>query len=241
MSEYDAFIFFTAFISLYFIFMIPMGGASALNENIAFNETDLTITPDIETPEARIYNVENDAEESVNVTFYDLSQVDGDIGLFSDIENYQVQRVAGKTNNTTTSYIVYDISRWDRINTVTTNRALDATDITFRFQSDQGSALRTVNNVLGPQSFEVNNSIAELNVSFTGATNDYFYYLEGTEGEEFTGVTGAFTVSLAWIVAVLDYVLNLVSIATSLPFYLNIPFLIYLGYVIWKGIPVIGG
>jgi len=241
MGEYDAFIFFSVFISLYFIIMVPMGGASALDRDIGFNETDLTITPDIETPEEKIYNLQTDAEEKINVTFYDLTQVDGEIGLFSSTDNYDINRVVGKANNTTSSYIIYDVSRWDRINTVTTNRALDNTDITFRFQRQDGTALKIENNALGPESFKINNSISELNVSFTGATNDYLYYVEGTEGAEFTGVSGAFTVSLAWVVAILDYVLNLVSIATSLPFYLNIPFLIYLGYVIWKGIPIIGG
>lgn len=230
MSEYKMLAFFTSFITLYFIFMVPMGGANFFSEDFNYTEEDLTISPDIQQPQETVYDLQSDAIDSNNVEFYELSEVDGEVGGF-DLSPYsdEIGTVVGATGNTTNSYIEYNVEGADRIELIVTGRSFDFTniDLVFPQSGESTSALSSYESVTIPDG----DSTARFEF---GDSDSYLYYLESETGNQVEGVTGALNVFFAWAGSGLNWLFTLLSVAGSLPLYLNIPFVIYIGYLLVK-------
>lgn len=227
MKEVD--VLFTVFISLYFVFMVPMGGSAEFGD-VNFTEDDLTAAPDIETPDRYTYDLEEDAVETENVKFYNLSEVDGEVGFGASTDDYDINRVVGRNESGGVSYAVYELDNWEELRVLSTQRALESNALAFQFDDPDD----TEETSYGANTLEVPDDADSVNVSFTDETDNYLYFMEGLSGQTFEGVTGFLELVVLWFGSIFNYILTLVSVAASLPFYLNIPFGIYFAYLIMR-------
>lgn len=223
---------FTTFITLYWIFMIPMGGAQDFNQSFNVSEDQLSATPSFDTPEETVYHLENDAVSSTNVKFYNVSDVDGEVGFFTSVQDYNTNVVVGRDGSTGSSSISYAVEGWEQLEILATNRPLESSDITLTWERDNTS--RTI---YGPMDLEVPEDETAFTIEFgEGTTDQYLYFAEGQRGDRFEGVTGALNLFFRWIGSILGYILGLASITAQLPIYLNIPFGLYIGYLLYKAV-----
>lgn len=234
MSEYTVFTFFSAFIMLYYIFMIPMGAGQSFGDySFNYTEEDLTLTPDIEREEEpdRIINLQDDNVLEEGITFYNLSEVDGEVGGVINLDDYDVDKVAGKSNDTFQGNLSFDVANYDELFIISTSRSFESHETELVFTDTEESHT----DIFGVDRVDVPDNESTARFEFQG-DDDYLYYLEGEVTDEYDGLTGFLNLLRAWIVSVLNYLYTWVGIAAAMPFYLNIPFVMYIAYLIFKAV-----
>ena len=259
MGEYRAFSFFTVFITLYFAFMIPFGGADAFTEqefDVGFD--DITFEPpdfeDVDfTPEefeTRVYDLEEDAIDWENVEFHDIEEENITVrtSFLGDEEiedRIRTQNIAvSKDDPDQEAWIRYEVEGYEYLDTRVSYNTFTTNYQSLEWLPDgQTQAIYNVDDI------EEDAIRAEIQWSDTLPEDQYLFWFETyrqapssslvpdplqrmAQGMlNFVQLVLAF---ITWMANAFLMLLSMMFIVTQLPWYLNIPFALYVTYLGFK-------
>lgn len=238
MSEFSMFTTFSVFITLYFIFMVPMGGAEAFGVDVNITEDELTRQPDMDTGPIELDFM--DAYESSNVVIVDTDN------YFNGSQDWNTDRAVVLDNQSERGYMSFNVPNSREVTTLTQKESIFVDTRTHLWEGNITDESCSNANTCTPLRGESDVRIAEdtsfVTVEFQkesssvlDSENPVLYSIEYSEDLD----PGWIGTVFGWFDSAFSYIGSLYAITSALPIYMRIPFALYLGFLSVKALSLL--